>query len=78
MAKSAKSFEESMARLEEVVRVLEAGELSLDESLKLYEEGIGLVRLLNEKLDSAEQKIRLLSMNPDGSMTEKEFGEKND
>ncbi len=57
----AKTFEESVARLEEIVRELEAGSVGLDESLKLYEEGISLVRACNKKLDAAEQKIKLLA-----------------
>ncbi len=61
MAKTAKTFEESVARLEEIVRALESGSVGLDESLKLYEEGIALVRACNKKLDAAEQKIKLLT-----------------
>lgn len=61
MAKTAKSFEESMTRLEEVVRILESGSATLDESLKLYEEGISLVRTCSLKLDQAEKKIKLLN-----------------
>ena len=44
MAGEKKSIEEALARLEEVVGLLESGELTLDESLKLYEEGVGLIR----------------------------------
>ncbi len=57
----AKTFEESVARLEEIVHELEAGSVGLDESLKLYEEGISLVRVCNQKLDAAEQKIKVLT-----------------
>ncbi len=57
----AKNFEESVARLEEIVRALEAGSVGLDESLKLYEEGVALVRTCNQKLDAAEQKIKMLT-----------------
>ncbi len=63
MAKTAKNFEESIKRLEEIVRALESGEIGLDESLKLYEEGIALVRVCNQKLEDAEQKIRILEEN---------------
>ncbi len=73
MAKIAKSFEESVARLEEIVRLLENGTATLDESLKLYEEGISLVRVCNDKLDSAEKKIKVLTLSADGNVEEKEL-----
>ena len=68
--KAAMTFEEALARLEEIVRALESGSAPLDESLALFEEGVGLVKLCNARLDSAEQKVRLLSKNPDGTVTE--------
>ncbi len=68
-----KSFEESLARLEEVVRLLESGSLSLDESLKLYEEGVGLIRICSEELDKTEAKIKILQNTADGSMNMKAF-----
>ena len=77
MAKTAKSFEESVERLEEIVRMLENGTASLDESLKLYEEGIALVRTCNKQLDNAEKKIRILTQMPDGEIEEKDFPENN-
>lgn len=61
MAKTEKTFEEAVQRLEEIVRSLEAGKAGLDETLRLYEEGIALVRECNEKLDSAEQRIKTLT-----------------
>ena len=64
------SFEAALSRLEEIVRRLESGSAPLDESLALFEEGVGLVKLCNDRLDSAEQKVRLLSKNPDGTVTE--------
>ena len=64
------TFESAIARLEEIVRLLESGSAPLDESLALFEEGVGLVKLCNARLDSAEQKVRLLSKNPDGTVTE--------
>ena len=73
MAKAEKSFEESVGRLEEIVRMLENGTASLDESLKLYEEGIALVRTCNSQLDSAEKKIRILTQGPEGRVEEKDF-----
>lgn len=61
------NFEASMARLEEIVRTLESGGEGLDASLKLYEEGIALVRLCSERLDSAEQTVKKLQLASDGS-----------
>lgn len=78
MAKATKSFEESVGRLEEIVRTLENGTATLDESLKLYEEGIALVRLCNEKLDSAEKKIKVLTERSDGEVEEKELDGENE
>ena len=69
MAKKTMTFEASMERLEEVLRLLENGNGTLDESLKLYEEGIALVRTCTEKLEHAEQKIKVLQMQADGSVS---------
>lgn len=55
------SFEEAMARLEEIVKYLESGNAPLDKSLEVFEEGVSLVKLCNQKLDSAEQKVRFLT-----------------
>jgi exodeoxyribonuclease VII small subunit len=56
-------FEQSLTELEEIVRQLEKGELSLEESLKQFESGIGLARRCQEVLNNAEQKIELLTAN---------------
>jgi exodeoxyribonuclease VII small subunit len=67
-------FEAHLKRLEEIVHRLEDGELPLEESLKLFEEGIKISRSCNEKLTEAEKKVKLLlSVNPDGSEVTKEF-----
>lgn len=55
------SFEEAMKRLEEIVRLLENGQVSLDESIKLYEEGVALVNSANNLLTSAKQKLMTVS-----------------
>ncbi len=68
------SFEQALARLEEIVRALEVGQTPLDGSLSLFEEGIMLVKLCNRQLDEAERKIKILQSAPDGSMTEADFG----
>lgn len=68
-----KSFEEAMARLEEIVRLLENGKSSLDDSLSAFEEGISLVKYCNAKLTDAEQKVRILMQNEAGEMLEEDF-----
>ena len=73
MEKTNETFELSMKRLEEIVRKLEGGELTLDESLKAYEEGIALVRACSKKLDEAEKKMRLLNVASDGAVDKTEF-----
>ena len=69
------SFESAIVRLEEIVKLLEKGKSSLDESLKLYEEGISLVRYCNTALDNAENKIKILSSDNSGNLVEKDFNE---
>lgn len=66
------NFEQAMARLEQIVRSLESGSSPLDESLSLFEEGVGLVKLCNSKLAEAEQKIKIL-VTADGEVVEKDF-----
>ncbi|MFH1242027.1 MAG: exodeoxyribonuclease VII small subunit [Pseudomonadota bacterium] len=61
-----KKFEEAMKRLEEIVQALEAGDLPLEDSLKSFEEGMGLVRFCSEKLEEAEKKVTLLVQESDG------------
>ena len=69
-----KSFEAAMKRLEEeIVRTMERGELPLEESLKLFEEGTALVRSCTKQLDEAEMKIVKLMKGPDGEPVEQEF-----
>ena len=73
MAGKSKSFEESIVRLEAIVKLLESGEASLDESIKLYSEGVKLVGECNKKLDETEKKIKLLSVGNDGEVSENDF-----
>ena len=56
------TFETAMARLEEIVALLEGGKCTLDESLKLFEEGARLTTFCNESLKAAEQKITQLTL----------------
>ncbi|MBQ2863105.1 MAG: exodeoxyribonuclease VII small subunit [Clostridia bacterium] len=67
------SFEAALARLESIVRMLESGNAALDESLSVFEEGIALVKMCNEKLEAAEQKIKILTKAEDGSLVETDF-----
>ncbi len=64
----APDFEKSLERLAKIVEALETGELPLDESLKLFEEGVKLSRAAQERLDKAEKRIELLlGVDPDGN-----------
>lgn len=60
MGKTVKSFEAAIRRLEEIVETLEGGELSLEESIKIFEEGVGLTRTCSKQLEAAEQKVSTL------------------
>lgn len=55
-----RSFEEAIARLDEIVQRLETGNIALDESLNLFEEGIGLAKYCSERLDAAEGRLQIL------------------
>lgn len=67
-------FEKKLNRLGEIVESMEEGDLSLDQSLKLFEEGVKLSRKCNEELDKAEQKVRLLlSVDESGKAQTEEF-----
>jgi len=61
-------FEEAVARLEEIVQQLETETVSLEESLKLFEEGMNLTKLCREELTSAEATIKKLSRNSEGEL----------
>lgn len=69
MERDTKTFEGALARLEEIVKLLESGNAPLDELLSLFEEGTGLVRQCTKQLDTAEQKIKLLT-EKDGEINE--------
>ena len=60
MAKNGKSFETALRRLEEIVETLESGDLSLEESIGIFEEGVGLTRTCSRQLEEAEQKVSTL------------------
>jgi len=67
------TFEEAFARLEQIVRQLEGGEVNLEESLRLFEEGVRLSRYCAQQLDAAEGKIVRLIEKPDGTVDEEPF-----
>jgi exodeoxyribonuclease VII small subunit len=68
-----KTFEESMQRLEQIVRAMERGDVALEESLKLFQEGTELVRSCNKLLDEAQLQVKKIMTAPDGSPVEEEF-----
>lgn len=68
------TFEQALARLEEIVRALESGNVPLEDLIKLYDEGTALVKHCTEKLNAAEEKVRLLQMK-DGVLAEGDFDE---
>lgn len=66
------NFEETMQRLEQITAELEKGELTLDESVKKFEEGIKLSKECNKILEDSEKRINIL-INEDGNITEDNF-----
>ncbi len=73
MAGKKLSFEQSMARLDEIVRHLEKGDMPLNDSLALFEEGTALIRSCEKQLDEAEQKVVKLRKGPDREPEELPF-----
>ena len=67
------NFEEAMAKLDSEVKKLESGTMTLDESIAAYEEAIKLIRTCNEKLESAERRVRILTESADGSISDLPF-----
>ena len=65
------NFEASLKRLEEIALALENGNAQLETSLALFEEGVGLIKECNAKLDAAEQKVKLLVGNGNGTYDER-------
>lgn len=71
-----RSFEDAMKRLDEIVAQLEEEKLSLDKMLSLYEEGVTLARSCGEKLESAEQRVKLIAKKAGGAITLEDFDER--
>ena len=66
-------FERSLARLEEVVRRLESPQLSLDDAMKLFEEGVALSRECQKQLEEAEGRVEILLKKADGKLAAEPF-----
>lgn len=69
------TFEESLARLEQIVRAMERGDVALEEALKLFTEGTDLVRSCGKMLDEAELKVNQVIKGADGAPTERVFAD---
>ncbi len=67
------SFEKDIQRLEDIVAKMEEGDIPLDESMKLFEEGVKLSRLCSERLDKAEKKVEIITADKNGNITAKPF-----
>lgn len=75
MSKKNATFEENMSRLEEIVRAMERGDVPLEESLKLFQEGTALVRDCGKLLDKAEQQVTKIVTQADGGPAEEVFSD---
>lgn len=73
MPNKSKTFEASMQRLEQIVARMDSGDVSLEEALKLFEEGTALVSGCNQQLDEAELKVVKLMKGADGDPVEVPF-----
>jgi exodeoxyribonuclease VII small subunit len=71
-----RNFESAMKRLEEIVQMLENGNLPLEESLKIFEEGMKLVKFCSSKLEEAERKVSILVRESNGEYVQMPFSEK--
>ncbi len=70
-----KKFEDALARLEEIVRELESGDLPLEQSLKMFEEGIKLSRICHKRLEDAERRVEILLKDKAGTIVAQPFPE---
>lgn len=73
MSQKKPTFEENMQRLEQIVRAMERGEVPLEESLKLFQEGTELVRTCGKLLDEAQLQVKKIAVTEDGSPVEESF-----
>ena len=70
-----KTFEENMLRLEQIVRAMERGDVALEESLKLFQEGTALVKNCGQLLDAAELQVKKILAGADGNPVEEVFSD---
>ena len=68
-----KTFEQNLARLEQIVRAMERGDVALEESLKLFQEGTELVQICGDILDKAELQVKKITVAADGGPVEEAF-----
>ena len=72
------TFEKAMEQLEKIVQTMESGTLSLEQSLKQFEEGMRLSQFCAQKLDETEKKISLIMEKADGAVDELPFDDQNE
>lgn len=75
MSQKNATFEQNMQRLEQIVRAMERGDVPLEESLKLFQEGTGLVEACGKLLDEAELQVKKITTAADGSPVEEAFAD---
>ena len=75
MNQNNKTFEENMGRLEQIVRAMERGDVALEESLKLFQEGTELVRNCGKLLDEAELQVKKIMTDANGNPVEEAFAD---
>ena len=75
MSKKKITFEDAMRELEEKVKGLESGNMTLEESLKAFGEAMRLINVCNSQLDGAKEQVRILLEKEDGSVTDAPFNE---
>ncbi len=73
MTEKTHTFEENMKRLEQIVRAMERGDVALEESLKLFQEGTELVHSCSQLLDEAELQVKKITTDPNGNPVEEAF-----
>ena len=73
MSQKNPTFEENMHRLEQIVRSMERGDVPLEESLKLFQQGTELVRSCGKLLDEAQLQVKKIATDPEGAPVEENF-----
>ena len=72
------TFEQAVSRIDEIVKTLEKGDAPLEQSLSLFEEGTNLIKFCGKLLDSAEQKVKILTKTQDGELELSDFEAEDD